>query len=295
MSSRSALLRTFRRPLCTPPGLGPRTEGCMWPRPGEYRFLQPMNARKVKGIDVVQDPLWNKGSGYSIPERERLRIRGLLPHKVLTIEQQKANFLERMRKQDDPVEKGLVRCDAMIEPRSTRGGGGLVGTPRVPLTRLADAGGPARPERDAVPPDHPGRGGGDRAARVHAHRREAVPGLFAQLHAAAGPVLHARGRRRLLSPHAGVRPPAISPHLATPSLLARPIWALTRLRPPLLTQSWPAREVSVVVATDGGRVLGLGDLGANGMGISIGKLAIYCAVGGIPPRRSCLKAALHPV
>ena len=62
----------------------------------------------MKGIDVVQDPLWNKGSGYSIPERERLRIRGLLPHKVLTIEQQKANFLERMRKQDDPVEKGLV-------------------------------------------------------------------------------------------------------------------------------------------------------------------------------------------
>ena len=81
----------------------------MWPRDGEYRFLQPMNARKEKGIDVMQDPLWNKGSGYSVSERERLRIRGLLPHKVLTIEQQKENFLRRLRKQADPVEQGLVR------------------------------------------------------------------------------------------------------------------------------------------------------------------------------------------
>jgi malate dehydrogenase (oxaloacetate-decarboxylating)(NADP+) len=141
----------------------------------------------------------------------------------------------------------------------------------------------------------------EQAARFLKHLRSLPDDLEKYINLNA---LHDRNERLFFRVVAG-QPDEIMPLIYTPTvglacqrfghIFQRPrglfIGARDRGRVAEVLRNWPHRDVGIIVVTDGERILGLGDLGANGMGIPVGKLSLYTGCAGVPPER-CLPVML---
>ena len=58
-----------------------------------------------KGSQILHEPLLNKGSAFSLRERDALNLNGLLPPRVLTIDEQKKRIMENFKNKNDDLEK----------------------------------------------------------------------------------------------------------------------------------------------------------------------------------------------
>jgi malate dehydrogenase (oxaloacetate-decarboxylating)(NADP+) len=178
-------------------------------------------------LDLMRDPLTNKGTAFSLAERQRFGLAGFLPPSVERIENQAARVLAAVRAGSTPIEKYCYLAQVQNENETLFF--------RTLIDNLA----------------------------------ELVPIVYT-------PTV---GQACLDWSRIYVRP--------------RGLYITPRERGRIrdLLRRWPRERVGIIVVTDGGRILGLGDLGANGMGIPIGKLALYVACAGIDPVR-CLPVTL---
>ena len=180
--------------------------------------IRVAGAEFPRGLELLRDPLLNKGTAFTERERDALGLRGLLPPHVLTQDEQADRVLKHLRHLPDDLEKYIalaalhdrnealffrVVCDNIDEMQP------LIYTPTVGL-----------------------------ACQQYGHILQRSRGLF----------IGANDRGRIAQ----------------------------------VLRNWPQRA-GIIVVSDGERILGLGDLGANGMGIPVGKLSLYTACAGVHP------------
>jgi malate dehydrogenase (oxaloacetate-decarboxylating)(NADP+) len=85
------------------------------PTDGEWagckrNFMAPIQI-SARGADILHNPLFNKGTAFKNGERDRLRFRGLLPHRVMNIHKQKDRFLKGLRDLDSNIRKNIMLED----------------------------------------------------------------------------------------------------------------------------------------------------------------------------------------
>ncbi|KAL9255761.1 NAD-dependent malic enzyme 62 kDa isoform, mitochondrial-like protein [Drosera capensis] len=184
-----------------------------------------------RSLDILHDPWFNKGTAFSMTERDRLDLRGLLPPNVMTSEQQIERFMADLKRLEVQAMDGPTDTNSLAKWRI--------------LNRLHD-------------------------------RNETMyyKVLIANIEEYA-PIVYTPTVGLVCQNYSG--------------LFRRPrgmfFSSADRGEMMSMVYNWPAEQVDMIVVTDGSRILGLGDLGVQGIGIAIGKLDLYVAAAGINPQR----------
>ena len=85
---------------------------------GKKTFLKPIKT-KQDGADILHDPLWNKGMAMDYNERDRLHLRGLLPPRIKTLEEQSARVMNHIRSEGDD-DKAAIRKNLYLQDLHNR-------------------------------------------------------------------------------------------------------------------------------------------------------------------------------
>lgn len=189
----------------------------------ENQLVTPWRRSIASGLELLRNPMYNKGLAFSDNERESHYLLGLLPPTQLTQELQVEKIMNNIRSYHDPIQKyiaimGLQERNARLFYRV------LIENVEemLPIVYTPTVG---------------------EACQKYGSIYQNPHGLYISL----------RERGKILD----------------------------------VLKNWPEKLVDVIVVTDGERILGLGDLGCQGMGIPVGKLALYTAIGGVRDS-SCL-------
>ena len=176
---------------------------------------------KGEGVGIITNPLFNKGSAFRHGERDRLGIRGLLPSRQLTMDEQIGRVHRQLEQEDTPMRKNVYLRELQDRNETL--------FHRILIDNIKDL----------------------------------------------APIVY--------TPTVGLACQQFGSSFRRPRGMYFNAFDAGDMG--AMVYNWAQDDVRVIVVTDGGRILGLGDLGVNGMGIPIGKLNLYCGAGGIAPHR----------
>jgi len=199
-------------------------------RPMMTEATRPTIVHK-RGLDILHDPWFNKGTAFSVTERDRLDLRGLLPPSVMTWKQQIDRFMVDLKRLEEHAKDGPSDTTALAKWRILN--------------------------------------------RLHDRNETMYYKVLIENIAEYAPIVYTPTVGMVCQNYSG--------------LFRRPrgMYFSTADRGEMMSMvyNWPAEQVDMIVVTDGSRILGLGDLGVQGIGIAIGKLDLYVAAAGINPQR----------